>query len=72
MEKHGAEALYSVVESLMHASRTEDEEFRQDAVRQMVHIAKPWTIWRWLETNHVKGKLRIQIPMVIAHRIDLE
>jgi hypothetical protein len=47
MEKHGAEALNSAVKSLMHAIRTNDEEAQQDAVHQMIQIAKPWTIRQW-------------------------
>jgi len=30
MEKHGAEALYSAVKSVMHAIRTKDEKAQQD------------------------------------------
>jgi hypothetical protein len=44
MEKHGAEALYSAVKSLMHAIWTEDEEAKQDVAHRMTKIAKPWTI----------------------------
>jgi len=38
MEKHGAEALYSAVKSLMHAIRTKDEEAQQDAAHRMIEI----------------------------------
>jgi len=47
MEKHGADALYSAVKSLMHAIRTEVQEAQQDAAHWMIQIAKPWTIRRW-------------------------
>jgi len=46
MKKHGAEALYSVMKSLMHAIRTKDEEAQQDAAHRMIQMAKPWTIWQ--------------------------
>jgi len=51
MEKHGADAQYSAVKSLMHAIRTEDQEAQQDAAHRMTHIAKPWTIRRWSESK---------------------
>jgi len=44
MEKHGAEALYSAVKSVMYAIRIEDEEAQQDAAHQMIQISKQWTI----------------------------
>ena len=46
MEKHGADALYSAVKSLMHPIRTEDQQAEQDEVHWMLQIAKPWTIRR--------------------------
>jgi len=49
MKKHGAEALYSAVKSLMDAIRTKDEEAQQDMANQMIQIAKPWTIQWWSE-----------------------
>jgi len=36
MEKHGAEALYSAVKSLMHAIWTKDEDAQQDATHRMM------------------------------------
>jgi len=36
MEKHGAEALYSAVKSLMHAIRTEDEDALHDVAHRMI------------------------------------
>jgi len=62
MEKHRAEALYSAVESLMHAIRTEDKEARQDAVHWMIQIAKPWRIRRLSESKRTNGKPLIRIP----------
>ena len=41
MEKHGAEALYSAVNSLTHAIRTEDEDTQRDAAHWMMQIGKP-------------------------------
>ena len=41
MEKHGAEALYSAVQSVMHAIRTEAEDAQQDATHRVILIAKP-------------------------------
>ena len=46
MEKHGAEALYSAVKSLIHAIRTEDEDAQQDAAHRMIQIAKSLKITR--------------------------
>jgi len=45
-KKHGADALYSAVKSVMHAIQTEDNEAQQDAGHRMIQIAKPWTIRR--------------------------
>ena len=36
MEKHGTEALYSAVKSLMHVMRTEDEDAQQDAAHRII------------------------------------
>ena len=51
MEKHGANALYSAVKSMMHAILTEHEEVQQHAVNWMIQIAKPWTVRRWSESK---------------------
>jgi hypothetical protein len=72
MDQHGADALYSVVKSLMHAIRIEDEEAQQDAAHQMIQIAKPWMIRRWLESKLANRKPLVRIPKVTAHLIDLE
>jgi len=71
-EKHGADALYSAVKSLMHAIRTEDEEAQQDAAHRMIQIAKPWTIRRWSESKLANGKPLVRILKENAHLIDLE
>jgi len=72
MKKHGAEVLYSAVKSLMHAIRTENEEAQQDAVHQMIQIAKPSMIRRWSESKLANGKQLVRIPKENAHLIDLE
>jgi len=72
MEKHGAEALYSAVKSLMHAIQTKDEEAQQDVAHGMIQIAKPCTIRQWSELKLTNGKLLVRIPMKNAHLIDLE
>jgi hypothetical protein len=72
MEKHGADALYSAVKSLMHAIRTEDQEAQQDAAHRMIQIAKPWTIRRWSESKLANGKPLVRIPKENAHLVDLE
>jgi len=69
-EKHGAEALYSTVKSLMHAIRTEDEEAEQDVAHPMIQIAKHWTWRQWSESKVANGKPRVQIPKENAHLID--
>jgi len=56
MEKHGKEALYSAVKSLMQAIHTEDKEAEQDAVHQMIQIAKRWTIKQWYESKLASTK----------------
>jgi len=72
MEKHGAEALYSAVKSLMHAIRTEDKEAQQDAAHRMVQIAMPWMMRSSLEWKLANGKPLVQIPNKNAHLIDLQ
>ena len=72
MEKHGGEAWYSAVESLMHGIRTKDEEAQQDAAHRMIQIAKPWMIRRWSESKLGNGKPLVRIPKEYAHLIDLE
>jgi len=44
MEMPGANALYSMVKSSMHAIRTEDQDTEQDAAHRMIPLGKPWTI----------------------------
>jgi len=72
MEKHRAEALYSAVKGLMHAIWTENEEAQQDAAHQMIQIAKPWMISRWLGSKLANGNPLVRIPKENAHQIDLE
>jgi len=72
MEKHGAEALYSAVKSLMHAIWTEGEHAQQDAAHHMIQIARPWTTRRWSESKFANGKPLVRIPKENAHLVDLE
>jgi hypothetical protein len=72
MEKHGAEALYSAVKSLMHAILTKDKEAQQDAVHRMIQIAKPSMIRRRSESKLANGQPLLRIPMENAHLINLE
>jgi len=72
MDKHGAEALYSAVMSLMHAIRMKDEETQQDAAHWMIQIAKPWTVRRWSGSKLANRKPLVWIPKENAHLIDLE
>jgi hypothetical protein len=72
MEKHGADALYSAVKSLMHVIRTEDQDAQQDAAHRMIQIAKPWTISRWSESKLGNRKPLVRIPKENAHLDDLE
>jgi len=71
-EKHGAKALYSTVKGLIHAIRTANEEAQKDAVHQIIRIAKPWTIRRWMELKLPNEKPLILIPKESIHHIDLE
>jgi hypothetical protein len=50
MEKHGADALYYAVKSLMHVIWTDDQEAQQDVAHRMIQIATRWTIRRWSES----------------------
>ena len=72
MEKHGAEALYSTVKSLMHTIRTKDKDAQRDAAHQMIQIANPWKIRRWSESKLTNGKPLVRTPEEKAHLIDLE
>ena len=72
MEKHGAEALYSAVKSLILAIWTEDQNAQQDAAHQMIQIAKPWTKKRWSESKLPNGKPLVRISKENAHLVDLE
>jgi len=72
MEKHGAEALYSAVKSLMHAIRTIDDEDQQDVPHRMIQIAKRWTIRQWSESKLTNAKRHVRIPKEKAHLIDLK
>jgi len=55
MEKHGADALYSAVKTLMHAIQTEDYDTQSDAAHQLIQIVKPWMIRRWSELKLANG-----------------
>ena len=70
--KHGAEALYSAVKSLIYAIKTKDKEAHLDATHRMIHIAKPWTICWWSESKLADGKPLIMIPKNNPHLIDLK
>ena len=72
MEKHGTEALYCALESVMHAIGTEDEHAQHDVAHRIIPIATPWTIWRWSVLNGAKGKPLVPIPKVNAHLDDLK
>ena len=72
MEMHGADALYSAVNSLMHAIRTEDQDAQQDVAHWMIQIAMPWTIRRWSESRLADGKPLVWIPKENAHLVNLK
>jgi len=72
MEKHGADALYSAVKSLMHAIWIEDEEAEHDAAHRMIQIAKPGTMRWWSESHLANSKPLVQILTENAHLIYLE
>jgi len=72
MEMHGADALYSAVQSMMQAIRTEDQDTQQDAAHRIIQIAKPWTIRRWSESKLANGKPHVWIQKENAHLLDLE
>jgi hypothetical protein len=72
MEKHGIEALYSSVKSLMHAICTEVEVVQYDAVHRMIEIALPWTIRQCSVLLPANGKQLVQTPTGKADLINLE
>jgi hypothetical protein len=72
MEKHGAEALYSTVKSLMYDFQTEDHDPQQDAVRWIIENAKLWIMKRWSESQLTNGKLLVWIVTENAHLVDLD
>jgi len=72
IEKHGAEALYSAVKSLMHATQTEDKVAQQDVAHRMIQIAKDWTICRWSESTLANAKILVQMTKQNACLIDLD
>jgi len=72
MEKHGAEALYSVVKCSMHPIWTGDKDAQQDAAHLMIEIAKPGTIRRWSVWKLTNGNPLIRTPKDNAHLVDLE
>jgi hypothetical protein len=72
MELHGAEALHSAVKSFLDASRTEDQEARQDVAHRIIQITTSGTIRRWSESKLANGKALVGIPKENAHRVDLE
>jgi len=72
MEKHGAEALYPAVKSLIHAIQTKDKEAQQDAAHQIFQIPKSWTITWWSESIVANGKSLLQIAQENVHLNDLE
>jgi hypothetical protein len=71
MEKHGAEALYSTVKSLMHTIWTADQDAQQDATHWMIPNVIPWTIWTWSESKLPNGKPLVRISKEIGHHVDL-
>jgi len=72
MEMHGADALYSAVNSLIHAIWAEDYNAQQDAAQWMIQIAKYWIIRRWLESKLANGKPLVRIPIENVHLVDFE
>jgi hypothetical protein len=72
MEMHGADAPYSVVNSLIRAIQTEDQDAQQDAADLVIQIAKPWTIRRWSESKLTNGKPLVRIWKENALLVDLE
>jgi len=72
IEKHGADAMYSAVKSLMHAIQTNDKEAQQDAAHGMIQIANPLVIRRWSELAIANRKPLVWIPKQNLHLIDLE
>jgi len=71
-EKHGVDALYSAVKSVMHAIQTEDKEAQQDVAHWMIQIAKPWMIRRWSESKLANGMPKVRTPKENAHLIEPE
>jgi hypothetical protein len=69
---HVADALYSAVKCLIRAVLTEALDDQQDPACRVIHIAKPWTKTRWLESKLATAKPLVRIPKVNAHLVYFE
>jgi len=70
-EKHGADAMYSAVNSSMRAIWNEDEEAQRDTSRWMIKIAIGCAIRRWPEWKLADGNPYVRIPEGNAYMVDL-
>jgi len=72
IEKDGAKALDSAVNSSMQAIWTDENDTQQNAAHWMIQIAKPWTIRKLSESKLGYGKPLVRIQKENAHLVDLE
>ena len=71
MELHGAEAFQVAVRSLTQGIRSDDDEAQKAAAKQIIRIAKPWTIWRCSESKLADGEPFVKMPKVKEHIVIL-
>jgi len=72
MEKHSANALYSAVESLMHASGTEDHDAAQNAAYRIIQISNRRINRTWSALKLANGTPLVWIKKENAQCVDLE
>jgi hypothetical protein len=71
MERHGAEAFHVAVRSLIQGITSDDNEGQKAAAKQIIRIAKPWTIRRWSESKLADGERLVKMPKVKDHIVHL-
>jgi hypothetical protein len=72
MQMHSADALYSVVKSLIHAIWTEANNAQQNMAHRMIQIAKPWMLRKWSRPKLANGPRLFRILKKNAPIVHLE
>ncbi|KAF8536335.1 hypothetical protein BDD12DRAFT_890450 [Trichophaea hybrida] len=71
MELHGADALQVAVRSWTQGIRSDDNEAQKAAAKQIIRIAKPWTLRRWSESKLANGEPLVKMPKAKEHIVNL-